>query len=210
MPQSNQEQTAWRFQLFDTENVAPCSQDNYECELPPGVRVELVGPRRPRILGRKTQSRLKPPLTWPLYLAVLIAVLIVGGVATTWRQEQAQERAKTDKAISQLALVPQPTPIPPASVPAPGPVARPKESFANHPPAPRAALVKLPPPRARLVHLPEWKVGETRPVMMPYNLEVLATYKGRLTSIRRNLRSPAGALRRPSRAHQDAISTQRA
>jgi hypothetical protein len=53
-------------------------------------------------------------------------------------------------------------------------------------------------------------VGETQPVMMPYNLEVLATYKGRLTSIRRNLRSPAGALRRPSRAHQDAISTQRA
>jgi hypothetical protein len=29
--------------------------------------------------------------------------------------------------------------------------------------------------------LPEWQPGETRPVMMPYNLEVLATYKGPLT-----------------------------
>ena len=48
--------------------------------------------------------------------------------------------------------------------------------------APRAVLVKLPPPRAQLVRLPEWKVGETRPVLMPYNLEVLATYRGRLQS----------------------------
>ena len=30
--------------------------------------------------------------------------------------------------------------------------------------------------------LPEWRVGETRPVMMPYNFEVLATYKGRLAA----------------------------
>jgi hypothetical protein len=41
--------------------------------------------------------------------------------------------------------------------------------------------MKLPPPRAQLVSS-EWKVGEIRAVMMPYNLEVLATYKGRLAS----------------------------
>jgi hypothetical protein len=40
----------------------------------------------------------------------------------------------------------------------------------------------LPPPKAQLVRLPEWKVGETQPVLMPYNLEVLATYKGKLAS----------------------------
>jgi hypothetical protein len=38
----------------------------YDCELPPDVRTELVAPRRPRILGHKTQSRLKPPAKWPL------------------------------------------------------------------------------------------------------------------------------------------------
>jgi hypothetical protein len=43
-------------------------------------------------------------------------------------------------------------------------------------------LIKLPPPRAQLVRLPEWRIGEQRPVMMPYNLEVLATYRGRLGS----------------------------
>jgi hypothetical protein len=32
------------------------------------------------------------------------------------------------------------------------------------------------------VRLPDWNVGETRPVMMPYNIEVLTRYKGRLTS----------------------------
>jgi hypothetical protein len=48
--------------------------------------------------------------------------------------------------------------------------------------APRAVLVKLPPPKAHLVRLPECKVGERRPVMMPYNVEVLATYKGQLAA----------------------------
>jgi hypothetical protein len=38
------------------------------------------------------------------------------------------------------------------------------------------------PPRAQLVRLPEWRIGEQRPVLMPYNLQVLATLKGRLQS----------------------------
>ena len=87
----------------------------YDCEPPPNVRSELVAPRRPRILGRKTQSRLKPAGKWPLYLAVLIAVVVVGGLIATWRQENsAVERAKTDQAISQ-PLAPTPTPGPTVS-----------------------------------------------------------------------------------------------
>src|SRR5262249_12393689 len=43
-------------------------------------------------------------------------------------------------------------------------------------------LVKLPPARAQLIRLPEWRIGEQRPVMMPYHLEALATYRGRLES----------------------------
>ena len=44
-------------------------------------------------------------------------------------------------------------------------------------------MVRLPPPRAQLMHLPEWRIGEQRPVVMPYNLEVLATYKGQMASV---------------------------
>jgi hypothetical protein len=33
------------------------------------------------------------------------------------------------------------------------------------------------------MHLPEWRIGEQRPVVMPYNLEVLATYKGQMASV---------------------------
>jgi hypothetical protein len=43
--------------------------------------------------------------------------------------------------------------------------------------APRAALVKLPPPRAQLVAIP-LRIGATYTLHMPYNLEVLATFKG--------------------------------
>jgi hypothetical protein len=77
----------------------------------------------------------------------------------------------------------QPTPTPGPSVSRPESSARaPEELFRPATTAPRAVLVKLPPPRAELVRLPEWRIGEERPVMMPYNLEVRATYKGRLGS----------------------------
>src|SRR5262245_12799894 len=101
MPQSGQEHAARRFQSFDTENAAPRYDNGYDCELPPDMRSELGAPRRPRILRRKTQSRLKPAAKWPLYLAVFIAVMVVGGLIATWRREDTAERAKTDKAISQ-------------------------------------------------------------------------------------------------------------
>src|SRR5262249_30096053 len=60
---------------------------------------------------------------------------------------------------------------------------------------PQAALVKLPPPRAQLISLPEWKVGETRPVSMPYNLGVLVSRVPRATTISRHVafgRQPTG------------------
>jgi len=59
------------------------------------------------------------------------------------------------------------------------------EQFPYAKAAPRATLVKLPEyaPRAQLLRLPEWKVGETRPVLMPYNLQALATFRGQMPSI---------------------------
>jgi len=40
----------------------------------------------------------------------------------------------------------------------------------------------MPPPRAQLIRLPEWRIGEERPVMTPYGLEVSARLKGKLPS----------------------------
>jgi len=103
----------------------------YDCELPTGVRTELVAPKRPRILGRKTSLKLNPAAKWPLYLAALIAVLIVGGVALLWRQWET-ERASSTGAISQ-PLAPQPTPAP-TSFPTPDPTKSPwQQSSAQHP-----------------------------------------------------------------------------
>ena len=41
-------------------------------------------------------------------------------------------------------------------------------------------LVKLPPPRAELIALPPWRIGESRIVMMPYNVRALAVCRGQL------------------------------
>jgi hypothetical protein len=196
MLEPDQEYTTRRFQSFDTENTPPGYDAGYECELPPDVRTELVAPKRPRILGRSKKVVLEPALKTRLSLVLLVAALVIGGlVINLWRQSgnlekqgsQKVERAKTNKAISQ-PLAQEPTPQP---TPTPGPtVSTWREYIAQHPeqfpfakPAPRAALVKLPPPRAQLVRVPEWRIGETRPVLMPYNLQVLATFRGQLSSI---------------------------
>jgi len=187
MPQPNQEQTARRFQAFDTENTPSRSQADYECELPPEVRTELNRPKRPRILGRSKAATLKAGVKWPLYLAAVIAVLIIG--TTVWRQRDTAERAKTNKAISQ-PLAPQPASVPASTS---GPTVSGREYLANNPPVPRAVLVKSA-PRAQLVKLPPSRtreVGESPPLVigqhylatMPYNVEVLATYRGQMDSV---------------------------
>ena len=152
----------------------------YDTELPEQARLELDRPRRPRILGRKTKSTLKKSPKWPLYLALHITIVVVGGTMATWRQEPTAER--TNKAISQL-LVPQPAPTP--MTPAPGRASRWTLYLATQQtPAPRATLVKLPPPRAQLVgDLSPLIPGKRYLATMPYdNLEVLATFRGWLPS----------------------------
>jgi hypothetical protein len=44
--------------------------------------------------------------------------------------------------------------------------------------APRAEFVRMSVPRAQLVRLPEWRVGETRTLTMPYGTRVRATFRG--------------------------------
>jgi len=184
MPKSNQDYTARMSQ--------PSRYDaGYDCELPPEVRTELNRPKRPRILGWSKTVALEPALKARLYLLLLIAALLIGGAASNlWRQSrifgdqesQKAERTKTSKAILQPTPAQEPTP---QAVPTPEhpPYHDWKSYLAAHQTrAPRAALVKLPPPTAQLVRLPEWKLGETRPVTMPCNLEVLATYRGQLQS----------------------------
>jgi hypothetical protein len=164
------------------------ARKRFDCELPTDALTELVAPRRPRILGRKTSTGLNTAAKWPLYLAALIAVGIVGGVALLWRQWET-ERASSTGAISQPALAPQPTPaLTPVPLP-PGSADRWKAYLAEQQtrapraewvkPAPRAELVRLPAPRAQLVLTP----GEQYKATMPYdNLEVLATFRGWLPS----------------------------
>ena len=165
---------------------APAKRFNagYDCELPPDVRDELVTPRRPPIPPIEDRPRpvsiLKPKSKAPLYFVLAICALALAGTVTTLLRQWAAERA-----ISQPVPAPHPTPAPTAT-PAPlpsGSADRWKEYLAaQQTRASRAELIKLPPPRAQLVRLPEWRIGEQRPVMMPYNLEVLATYRGRLGS----------------------------
>jgi hypothetical protein len=156
MNQSTQDFSARRCQSFDTENTPRGYDADYECELPPGVWTELVGPKRPRILGRKRSATPNLAVKWRLYLALLIAVMIVGGVALLWRQEQTAERAKTSKAILQPPPAPEPIPTPVPAADLPPDLDWQSYLAAQQQRAPRAALVKLPPPRAQLIRLPEW------------------------------------------------------
>jgi hypothetical protein len=174
MHKSNQDYTAGRIQ-----------PSQFDCELPDDVRAQFVRPKRPRILERplippELDQPLpvpKPESQAPFYWALLLCALtLTGAIYGSWRQGAA-ERAR-DKAISQ-PLAPQPTPAP--GWRADG-TAYGKAGVIGRRAAPRAELIKLPPPRAELVRLPEWRIGQTRPVLMPYNLEVLATYKGQLGS----------------------------
>ena len=92
------------------------------------------------------------------------------------------EPAKIDQAISEPTATPQPTVIP---SPTPGPA--PRAQLNNNRVVPRAQLVSHSVPRAQLVALPKaWPplfVGGRYLATMPYNVEVLATFRGELASL---------------------------
>ena len=144
----------------------------FDCELPPEVRTELLQPKRARMLGRSpappkkrswldsVRSRGHPALGW--LLALIVLVLLGAVVYLSWpspanRAAALQESAARSREVEQQAdraLEALRTPAPivrptPTSMPTPTstPVVVPT-------PAPRAALVKLPAPRAMLVGEP--------------------------------------------------------
>jgi hypothetical protein len=148
-----EENSARRIQSFDTV-------------LPDEVRAKFTRPNRPRILGR-----LEFPDRNFLWLAGAIvfgAMIVALAIGLPGRHE-----------TQQAAALPAPT-----STAKPAQIASPPltPALATAATAPQATLVKLPPPRALLVRLPQWHIGEVRPVMMPYGLEVEARLKGRLPS----------------------------
>ena len=133
----------------------------FESVLPPDVFDELVAPRRPRILGRPV----KGPPRWRVIAAlVILALALAAGVVValwSWQRPSAPP-----------ATVP-PAPVAPIQSPAA------VDHVVEQPILPpRAQLVKLPTPRATLVALPEWHVGETRRLLMPYGLEVIGRLRG--------------------------------
>ena len=170
MPRPDQEQTARRFQSFDTEN-------GYDCELPPSVRSELVTPRRPPIADRPNLVKSQP--RGPLYFVLLVAALVLGGTAANlWRQWDAS--SARGEHVSPPPLAPQPA----QTLSAPTPIPAPRAMLAKDRVGPRAQLVAHPVPRAQLVALPPaWPplfVGGLYLATMPYNLQVLAVYRGEL------------------------------
>jgi hypothetical protein len=106
------------------------------------------------------------------------AIILAVGIGVAGRHET-QQLAATQEPNSAAAPTQIATPTLASTIdrkPAP------KSELAAAPYAPRATLVKLPPLRAVLVRLPQWRIGEERPVMMPYGLEVAALLKGKLLS----------------------------
>jgi hypothetical protein len=61
------------------------STTDFECELPPEVRTELVAPKRPRILGRPVKG---PHGHRGLVLTVLMLLLIAGVVVALWNWQR--------------------------------------------------------------------------------------------------------------------------
>jgi hypothetical protein len=181
MPQSNQECTARRFPSFNTKNTPPRYDAGFECELPLGARLELVGESRD--LSRSGQAR--RPIIWRSKSGLLVkgaaglglAVLLAAGLGPADLRKPARPAPDLVLEHSKAILAAPPTPGGRADGTAYG-----KAGVIGQRAPPRAVLLKLPPPRAELIRLPEWRIGEERPVMMPYNLVVLATYKGRLAS----------------------------
>jgi hypothetical protein len=155
------------------ENSARRSQ-SFDTVLPDDVRAKFTRRQRPRRLGR-----LEFPDRNILWLAGAIAfgaVIVALAIGLPGRLER-QQTAAMPEPISTAR--PAQTASPP---PTPALAAAGRPALATAGTAPQATLVKLPPPRAILVRLPQWHIGEVRPVKMPYGLEVEARLKGRLPS----------------------------
>jgi hypothetical protein len=175
MPQSNQDfSTARRFHL-----------SSYECEPPPDVRAELVRPRRPRILKRPPErSRWEPRHSILAFAFLMLAGAVLTNLLHPARESIDSQIAPSPEQSATPAATPVPTPQPAPLAPAPTPHTS-WQSYlaAEQTRAPRAQLVKLSPPRAQLVRpdsLPSPVPGRQYLATMPYNVEVLATYRGRL------------------------------
>lgn len=156
------------------ENSARRNQ-SFDTVLPDDVRVRFTRPGRLPILGQ-----LEFPDRGILWLAgaIVFGAMMVALVIGLPSRQEAQ----------QTAAMPEPTSTArPAQIashlPTPAIAAAGRPALATPATAPQATLVNLPPPRAVLVRLPKWHIGEERPVMMPYGLEVAARLKGRLPSI---------------------------
>jgi hypothetical protein len=161
MNRINQESVARRFQSFDTE-------------LPRDVRAELGRPRLARVIGHQERSELDPATDTRLILLAFLVLMFAAGAIATWLHRSSPSIEQKGPPSPRQSATPIPMPIPHTSWQS--------DLAAHQTSAPRAELVKLAPPRAQLIKLPEWRVGETRPVMMPYGVQALAKYKGRLLS----------------------------
>jgi hypothetical protein len=148
----------------DITSARTPSTTDFDCELPPGVRAELLRPKRARMLGQPVKGPHRRP-------AIVLALVLVaaGAVVAFWSWQRPSVAP---------AMQPEATPVatPPATPAVQSAAAR--AWLAAAPTVRRAELVKLPTPRATLVALPEWRVGEQRRLLMPYGLEVVGRLRG--------------------------------
>jgi hypothetical protein len=146
------------------------SIDEFDCELPPAARTELLAPKRARMLKRPPEpprnaswlwyarSWWHPALGWLLVLLVLVTLgagFYLSRPSPEKRAAALQESAARNREVeqrAQAALESLRRPVP-ASTPTPAAAPTPSGVVPTSPP--RAQLVKLPTPRATLVALPE-------------------------------------------------------
>jgi hypothetical protein len=154
--------------------TARFSTVDFECELPPGVRAELLRPRRAKMLGRPPSPPQKPPQVdsarswrhlspWLQSILTLVGMIFVPIFLVT--------------VVWAILAVLSPRPAAPTKPAAP--VAQPAPAVLPVPRALRATLVRLPAPRAELISIP---VGGSFFITLPYGQKVWATYTGHVPS----------------------------